>query len=77
MLVRGPYSSAHRAALEPRVEQLGAELAEARAEAKVARAESEHLRRAGDEARDRSAATDAERSSAQVRFLSACRRRRA
>ena len=35
------------------------------AEAKVAKAESEHLRRSGDEARDRSVATDAERSSAQ------------
>ena len=56
---------AHRASLEPRVETLCAELAEARADAKVARAESEHLRVAGDEARDRGANSDAERVAAE------------
>ena len=54
-------SRAVRDALEPRVEQLGAELAEARAEAKVAKAESEHLRKAGDEARERGAGVEKER----------------
>jgi chromosome segregation ATPase len=53
------------AALEPRVETLNAELAEARADAKVARAESEYLRAAGDEARDRGASSDAERAAAE------------
>ena len=53
------------AALEPRVETLNAELAEARADAKVARAESEYLRAAGDEARDRGANSDAERAVAE------------
>ena len=53
------------AALEPRVETLNAELAEARADAKVARAESEYLRAAGDEARDRGASSDAERAVAE------------
>ena len=56
---------AHRASLEPRVETLCAELAEARADAKVARAESEYLRVAGDEARDRGANSDAERVAAE------------
>jgi kinesin family protein C1 len=57
-------AKAHRADVEPRLESLGAELAEARAEAKVAKAESEYLRRAGEEARDRAASADAERVSA-------------
>ena len=58
-------AKAHRATLEPRVETLCAELAEARADAKVARAESEYLRVAGDEARDRGASSDAERVAAE------------
>ena len=60
---------AHRASLEPRVETLCAELAEARADAKVARAESEYLRAAGDEARDRGANSDAERVAAEAHAL--------
>ena len=60
-------AKAHRAALEPRIEALGAELAEAKAAARVARAESDHLRRDGEDSKKRGDAAETERKEAALK----------